>query len=61
MDQTFVSNTCWEKPCLNRLTQFNYYLLNSFVESTEIENTTLPYKTVLSEVNVNTSRIGSTK
>ena len=32
-----------------------------FVESTEIENATFPYKTALSEATANTSRIGSTK
>ena len=31
------------------------------VKSTKIENTTFPYKTALSEVNVKTNRMGSTK
>ena len=31
------------------------------VESTKIENITFPYKTALSEANVKTNRIGSTK
>ena len=32
-----------------------------FVESTKIESATFPYKTALSEANVKTNRIGSTK
>ena len=31
------------------------------VKSTKIENTTFPYKTALSEVNVKTNRMGNTK
>ena len=31
------------------------------VESTKIENTTFPYKSALSEANVKTNRMGSTK
>ena len=31
------------------------------VESTKIDNITFPYKTALSEANVKTNRIGSTK
>ena len=31
------------------------------VESTKVENITFPYRTALSEANVKTSRIGSTK
>ena len=32
-----------------------------FGESTKIENATFPYKTTLSEANVETNRVGSTK
>ena len=31
------------------------------IESTKIENATFPYKTVLSEANVKTNRMGNTK
>ena len=46
----------WKTQILSKKLEYRF-----LVESTEIENTTFPYKTALSEANVTTNRMGSTK
>ena len=57
-----VFNTLTLKPIFWKTKIFFKKLENRFlVESTEIENTSFPYKTALSETSVKTNRMATTK
>ena len=51
----------WNKFSEKVQTLFKKLEFRFLVESTEIDNTTFPYKTALSEASVKTNRMGSTK